>query len=137
MTFCTTGVYGITNAWAGGLCEPPAFFVELGHSARRPQPRQVGKGGPWPAGAFQVYDGVPSKPFVPDAFGMTTAIVHAPSAGRGGKPAGLGEERVEARGSTARTVATVPARLRSRFQRRRRRPDLSSTTGLSSPPNRS
>jgi hypothetical protein len=95
--FPHNGVYGITNAWAGGLCEPPAFFVELGHSARRPQPRQVGKGGPWPAGAFQVYDGVPSKPFVPDAFGMTTAIVHAPSAGRGGKPAGLGEERVEAR----------------------------------------
>jgi hypothetical protein len=34
ITFCTTGVYGITNAWAGGLCEPPAFFC--GARAFRP-----------------------------------------------------------------------------------------------------
>jgi small ligand-binding sensory domain FIST len=31
---------------------------------------------PWPQDAFQVYDGVPSKPLAANAFGMTTAIVH-------------------------------------------------------------
>jgi hypothetical protein len=31
---------------------------------------------PWPQNAFQVYDGVPPKPFAADTFGMTTAIVH-------------------------------------------------------------
>jgi hypothetical protein len=35
MTFCTTGVYGVTNAWAGGLYEPPAFFVPGAQASAR------------------------------------------------------------------------------------------------------
>jgi hypothetical protein len=38
MVFRTTGVYGIMNAWAGGLYEPSAFLWRLGHSARQRSP---------------------------------------------------------------------------------------------------
>jgi hypothetical protein len=45
ITFPTTGVYGITNAWAGGLYEPPAFFVETRAFCPSAAAPSVGKGG--------------------------------------------------------------------------------------------
>jgi small ligand-binding sensory domain FIST len=58
--------------WVGTV----GFGVIAGRQATYNEPAVAAMIAPWPASAFQVYDGVPSQPFPPDAFGMTTAIVH-------------------------------------------------------------
>jgi small ligand-binding sensory domain FIST len=58
--------------WVGTV----GFGVIAGRQAAYNEPAVAAMIAPWPAGAFQVYDGVPSKPFAADSFGMTTAIVH-------------------------------------------------------------
>jgi small ligand-binding sensory domain FIST len=58
--------------WIGTV----GFGVIAGRQATYNEPAVAAMVAPWPQDAFQVYDGVPSKPFAADAFGMTTAIVH-------------------------------------------------------------
>src|SRR5215470_5717848 len=58
--------------WVGTV----GFGVIAGRLATYNEPAVAAMIAPWPSGAFQVYDGVPAKPFAADAFGMTTAIVH-------------------------------------------------------------
>jgi small ligand-binding sensory domain FIST len=58
--------------WVGTI----GFGVIAGRQATYNEPAVAAMIAPWPQGAFQVYDGVPSKPFATDSFGMTTAIVH-------------------------------------------------------------
>ncbi len=58
--------------WVGTV----GFGVIAGRQATFNEPAVAAMIAPWPEQAFQVYDGVPSKPFAADAFGMTTAIVH-------------------------------------------------------------
>jgi small ligand-binding sensory domain FIST len=58
--------------WVGTV----GFGVIAGRQAIYDEPAVAAMIAPWPASAFQVYDGVPSKPVNPGAFGMTTAIVH-------------------------------------------------------------
>lgn len=58
--------------WVGTV----GFGVIAGRQATYDEPAVAAMIAPWPQDAFQVYDGVPSKPFAADSFGMTTAIVH-------------------------------------------------------------
>ena len=58
--------------WVGTV----GFGVIAGRQATYNEPAVAAMIAPWPQNAFQVYDGVPSKPFAPDASGMATAIVH-------------------------------------------------------------
>jgi small ligand-binding sensory domain FIST len=58
--------------WVGTV----GFGVIAGRQATYNEPAVAAMIAPWPSGAFQIYDGVPSKPFAADTFGMTTAIVH-------------------------------------------------------------
>jgi small ligand-binding sensory domain FIST len=58
--------------WVGTV----GFGVIAGRQAAYNEPAVAAMIAPWPQSSFQVYDGVPSKPVNPDAFGMTTAIVH-------------------------------------------------------------
>ncbi|MBO0750718.1 MAG: FIST C-terminal domain-containing protein [Bradyrhizobiaceae bacterium] len=58
--------------WVGTV----GFGVIAGRQATYDEPAVAAMIAPWPANAFQVYDGVPAKAFAPDAFGMATAIVH-------------------------------------------------------------
>jgi small ligand-binding sensory domain FIST len=58
--------------WVGTV----GFGVIAGLHATYNAPAVAAMIAPWPQNAFQVYDGVPSKPFAADTFGMTTAIVH-------------------------------------------------------------
>jgi small ligand-binding sensory domain FIST len=58
--------------WVGTV----GFGVIAGRQGTYNEPAIAAMIAPWPKDAFQVYDGVPAKPFAPDAFGMTTAIVH-------------------------------------------------------------
>jgi small ligand-binding sensory domain FIST len=58
--------------WVGTV----GFGVIAGRQATYNEPAVAAMIAPWPEDAFQLYDGVPSKPFAADSFGMTTAIVH-------------------------------------------------------------
>jgi small ligand-binding sensory domain FIST len=58
--------------WVGTV----GFGVIAGRHAIYDEPAVAAMIAPWPATAFQLYDGVPSNAFAPGAFGMTTAIVH-------------------------------------------------------------
>jgi small ligand-binding sensory domain FIST len=58
--------------WVGTV----GFGVIAGRQASYDEPAVAAMIAPWPATAFQLYDGVPAKAFAPGAFGMTTAIVH-------------------------------------------------------------
>ena len=51
------------------------FGIIAGRQATYDEPVVGAMIAPWPATAFQLCDGLPSK-FAPGAFGMTTAIVH-------------------------------------------------------------
>ena len=59
--------------WVGTV----GFGVIAGRQATYNEPAVAAMVTPWPQQAFQVYDGVPSKPFAADAFGMTTAASYA------------------------------------------------------------
>jgi small ligand-binding sensory domain FIST len=58
--------------WVGTI----GFGVIAGRQAIYNEPAVAAMIAPWPQSSFQLYDGVPSKAVNPDAFGMTTAIVH-------------------------------------------------------------
>jgi small ligand-binding sensory domain FIST len=58
--------------WVGTV----GFGVIAGRSATYNEPAVAAMISTWPASAYQLYDGVPSKPFKEDVFGMATAIVH-------------------------------------------------------------
>jgi small ligand-binding sensory domain FIST len=58
--------------WVGTV----GFGVIAGRQATYNEPAVAAMIAPWPASAFKLYDGVPPNPVNPDAFGMTTAIVH-------------------------------------------------------------
>jgi small ligand-binding sensory domain FIST len=58
--------------WVGTV----GLGVIAGRQASFNEPAVAAMIAPWPQSAFQVYDGVPAKPFAPDALGIATAIVH-------------------------------------------------------------
>jgi small ligand-binding sensory domain FIST len=64
--------------WVGTV----GLGVIAGRQATFDEPAVAAMIAPWPQSAFQVYDGVPEKPFSADSFGMTTAIVHVDSRNR-------------------------------------------------------
>jgi small ligand-binding sensory domain FIST len=58
--------------WVGTV----GFGVIAGRSATYNEPAVAAMISTWPETAYQLYSGVPSKPFAEDVFGMATAIVH-------------------------------------------------------------